>query len=151
MVRPYSQDLRLRVIAAVEEEGLSRREAARRYRVSESSAIKWLQAYHRGGRTQPRPMGGDRRSVLKPQTAWLLRLIEREKDLTLAAVAARLLAERRVKADVPMLSRFFKAQGLSFKKKSLRRRAGQARRGAQARAMEAIPRPVRSTSSRVHR
>jgi transposase len=123
MVRPYSQDLRQRVIAAVEEEGLSRREAARRYRISDSSAVKWLQAYRRGGCTRPRPMGGDRRSVLKPQASWLLRLLERETDLTLRAVAARLWSERHVKADVSMLSRFFKAQGFSFKKKSLRRRA----------------------------
>jgi transposase len=123
MVKPYSQDLRSRVIAAVEEEGLSRREAAHRYRVSESSAIKWVRAYKRTGRTRPRAMGGDRRSVLKPQTVWLLGLIEREKDLTLSAVAARLLAEHGIKADVPMLSRFFKAQGFSFKKKSLRHRA----------------------------
>jgi transposase len=126
MVKPYSPDLRSRVIAAVEEDGLSRRAAARRYRVSESSAVKWLQAYRRSGRTSPRPMGGDRRSVLKPQLDWLRRLIEREADLTLAAVAARLLTERSVKADASMLSRFFRAQGLSFKKNSLRRRAGQA-------------------------
>lgn len=123
MVKPYSQDLRSRVVAAVEEDGLSRREAARRYRVSESSAIKWVRAYERTGRIRPRAMGGDRRSVLKPQTAWLLGLIKREEDLTLSAVAARLLAEHGIKADVPMLSRFFKAQGFSFKKKSLRRRA----------------------------
>ncbi len=122
MVRPYSQDLRQRVIAAVEEEGLSRREASRRYRISDSSAVKWLQAYRRGGRSRPRPMGGDRRSVLKSQAPWLLRLVERETDLTLAAVAERLWTERGVKADVSMLSRFFKAQGISFKKKSLRRR-----------------------------
>jgi transposase len=122
MVKPYSQDLRSRVIAAVEEEGLSRREAARRYRVSESSAIKWVGAYERTGRIRARPMGGDRRSVLKPQAAWLVGLIKREKDLTLAAVAARLSAEHGIKADVPMLSRFFKAQGFSFKKKPLRHR-----------------------------
>lgn len=120
MVKPYSEDLRLRVIAAVREEGLSRRAAARRYRVSESSAIKWLGSYERSGRTRPRPMGGDRRSVLKPEKAWLERLIRREADLTLVAVAARLLAERGVKADAPMLSRFFRAQGLSFKKKPVR-------------------------------
>jgi len=126
MVKPYSQDLRLRVIAAVEEDGLSRRAAARRYRVSEASAVKWLQAYRRSGRTSHRPMGGDRRSVLKPQTRWLIQVREREKDLTLAAIGARLLAERGVKADVPMLSRFFRAQGFSFKKKPLRRRAKQA-------------------------
>lgn len=122
MVKPYSQDLRLRVIAAVEEDELSCHEAARRYRISSSSAIKWLRAYRRSGRTRPQPMGGDRRSVLKPERSWLQRLMEREADLTLAAVAARLLAERGVKADVPMLSRFIRAQGLSFKKKPLRRR-----------------------------
>ena len=126
MVKPYSEDLRSRVIAAVEDDGLSRREAARRYRISESSAIKWVRAYKRTGRIRARPMGGDRRSVLKSQTAWLLRLIEREKDLTLAAVATRLLAAHGIKADVPMLSRFFKAQGISFKKKPLRRRTGSA-------------------------
>ena len=123
MAKPCSQDLRWRVIAAVEEDGLSRREAARRYRVSESSAIRWVRSYERTGLSRARPMGGDRRSVLKVQTAWLLALIAREKDLTLAAVAERLFAMHGIKADVPMLSRFFKAQGISFKKKSLRRRA----------------------------
>jgi putative transposase len=123
MAKPCSEDLRWRVIAAVEEEGLSRREAARRYRVSESSAIRWVRTYERTGLSQPRPMGGDRRSVLKVQTTWLLALIRREKDLTLRAVGERLFAVHGIKADVPMLSRFFKAQGFSFKKKSLRRRA----------------------------
>lgn len=122
MVKPYSRDLRLRVIAAVEEDELSCREAARRYRVSPSSAVKWLQAYRRSGRKQPRPMGGDRRSVLKPQADWLARLIARENDLTLVAIAARLLAERGVRADASMLSRFIRAQGLSFKKNAARRR-----------------------------
>lgn len=123
MVKPYSHDLRLRVITAVEEDELSCREAARRYRVSASSVVKWYQTYRRTGRAQARPMGGDRRSVLKPEKDWIARLIEREPDLTLAAVAARLWAERRVKADVPMLSRFLRAQGLSFKKKPVRQRA----------------------------
>jgi putative transposase len=123
MAKPCSDDLRWRVIAAVEEEGLSRREAARRYRVSESSAIRWVRSYERTGLKRSQPMGGDRRSVLKVQTAWLLALIRREKDLTLAAVGERLFATHGIKADVPMLSRFFKSQGFSFKKKSLRRRA----------------------------
>jgi len=122
MVKPYSQDLRLRVIAAVEEDALSCREAARRYRVSPSSAVKWLQAYRRTGRQKARPMGGDRRSVLKPHAAWLARLIAREDDLTLMAIAARLLAERGIKADASMLSRFIRAQWFSFKKSAARRR-----------------------------
>ena len=86
MVKPYSQDLRERVIMAVAEGKLSRREAARRYRVSPSIAVKWLQQYRRFGRRKARPMGGDRRSVFKPVRDWLLKLIGEEPDLTLMAV-----------------------------------------------------------------
>lgn len=126
MVKPYSEDLRERVILSVEEEALSCREAARRYRVSASSAVKWLQNYRRTGRMKARPMGGDRRSVVKPERDWLLKLIAREQDLTLMALSARLHAERGVKADASMLWRFFKAEGISFKKNRARRRAAQA-------------------------
>ena len=116
MTKAYSQDLRDRVIAAVEHDGLSRREAARRYRIGEATAVRWLQAV-RQGRHGPRAQGGDRRSRLPIHAAWLLALIEAEADLTLAAVAARLLAEHGVRADAGMLSRFFTGRGISFKKK----------------------------------
>lgn len=119
MTRAYSQDLRDRVIAAVEDEGLSRREAARRYRIGEATAVRWLQAL-RQGRRGPRTQGGDRRSRLPGHAGWLLALIEAEPDLTLAAVADRLLAEHGVKADAGMLSRFFTGRGISFKKKRSR-------------------------------
>ncbi|SRR6266566_1823810 len=126
MVKPYSEDLRKRVIAAVEEEGLSRRAAARRYRISESSAVKWLDAFRRLGRTRSRPMGGDRRSVLKSERRWIAEIIRREKILTLGLLAERLRLERGVKAHVSMLSRFLRAEGFSFKKNAVRRRAGKA-------------------------
>lgn len=125
MTKAYSQDLRDRVIAAVEDEGLSRREAARRYRIGEATAVRWLQAV-RQGRRAPRAQGGDRRSRLPAHAAWLLGLIEMEPDLTLLAVAERLLAETGVKADAGMLSRFFTGNGISFKKKRLRNRAAPA-------------------------
>ena len=124
MVKPYSDDLRKRIIAAVEEDGLSRREAARRYRVSESSAVKWLSAFRRSGRVGPRPMGGDRRSVLKPERAWLAELIGREKNLTLALICERLKRERGVRASVSMVWKFLHSEGFSFKKNAVRRRTG---------------------------
>jgi transposase len=126
MAKPYSEDLRERLIGSVEREALSCREAAGRYCVSAASAVRWVQQYREAGRTKARPMGGDRRSVLKPERAWLLSLIRREKDLTLMALSARLHAERGVKADASMLWRFFKAEGISFKKNRARRRAAQA-------------------------
>jgi putative transposase len=121
-MKPHSQDLRDRAIAAVEEEGLSRRAAAKRYRLSDASLVRWVQAY-RQGRRGPLPQGGDRRSKLPEHRIWLLALVEAEPDLTLAAIGERLLAERGVKADAGMLSRFFGQCGISFKKKRSRLRA----------------------------
>jgi putative transposase len=123
-----SEDLRVRAIAAVVEDGLSRREAARRFKVGESSVIRWVAAFEQTGRTTSLPMGGDRRSVLKPEREWLLAVRLGENDLTLEAIAARLLAERGVKADASMLSRFFKAEGISVKKNRARQRAAARRR-----------------------
>ena len=118
MARAYSQDLRDRVIEAVASEGLSRWEAARRFGVSPASAIKWLQRFHRTGKRESAGTGGHRPSKVQPERAWLLAAIAAQPDITLAALAARLVAERGVQADTGMLSRFFTGGGISFKKKS---------------------------------
>jgi transposase len=60
---------------------------------------------------------------------WLLALRREENDLTLEAIGERLQAEKGVTADGSMLSRFFKAEGISFKKNRARKRAGAAGRG----------------------
>lgn len=88
MPKIYSPDLRERVIIAVEQEGLSRREAARRYRVSASTAVKWLDRYRRTGRCEARPVGGDHRSQLPAHRDWILALVAAEPDLTLNKLAA---------------------------------------------------------------
>jgi len=123
MPSSYSQDLRDRVIDAVEREGMSRRAAARRFGVSESSAIKWVQRYRRTGERGPVGKGGHRRSVLEPEQAWLEATVKATPDLTLEALSRRLLAERGVRADTSMLSRFFRRIGISFKKNPARQRA----------------------------
>jgi putative transposase len=127
--KPRSEDLRVRAIEAVLEEGLSRREAARRFKVGDASVIRWVAAYQENGRTKPFPAGGDRRSKLKPHRDWLLALRRKENDLTLEAVAERLLSEKGVKTDPSCLSRFFATEGISFKKNRARQRARTARRG----------------------
>lgn len=63
--------------------------------------------------------GGHRPSKAKPERDWLLAVIAAERDITLAALSARLLAERGVRADTGMLSRFFLGEGISFKKSVL--------------------------------
>lgn len=126
MPRAYSQDLRDRVIDAVEIGGESRRSAARRFGVSEATAVRWLQRIKRAGDRRCAGTGGHRPSKVKPERIWLLATIEAMPDITLAALSLRLLEERGVKADTGMLSRFFRAEGISFKKNRAARRAGPA-------------------------
>ena len=118
MARAYSQDLRDRVIDAVEGEGLSRRAAARRFGVSAAAAIKWLQRFQRTGKRGSAGTGGHRPSKVQPHRAWVLAVLAAQPDITLAALAARLLTERGVQVDTSMLSRFFQGAGSSFKKKA---------------------------------
>jgi transposase len=143
MPRAYSQDLRDRVIDAVVEGGESRRAAARRFGVSESSAVKWLGRVTGLGDRCCAGTGGHRPSKVKPHRDWLLAAIAAEPDLTLQALSDRLLAERGARADTSMLSRFFRGEGISFKKKRSSKRAGPARRGSAAGELEAISGPAR--------
>jgi transposase len=141
MAGSYSQDLRDRVIDAVEKEGMSRRAAAVRFGVSESSAIKWVRRWRLTGSRAPAGTGGHRPSALKPHLEFITGVLAERPDLTLAAIGKRLRAERSVKADSSMLSRFFRRQGITFKKrrwspasKSGRTSAAIARAGANIKA-----------------
>lgn len=116
MPRSYSQDLRDRVIRAVTEEGMSRRAAASRFGVSESSAIKWVQRFERLG-VRRAGTGGHRPSKIKPHREWIFTVLQAHKDITLEALAGLMANDLGVRVDTGMLSRFFKGEGISFKKK----------------------------------
>ena len=53
MPKPYSNDLRERVVDAVEREGLSRNQAAARFGVAVSTAITWVARYRATGSFAP--------------------------------------------------------------------------------------------------
>src|SRR5690242_21031810 len=57
MARPYSSDLRERVVEAVDE-GATRLEAAERFGVSVSSAVRWHQAWRETGTLEAKSCGG---------------------------------------------------------------------------------------------
>ena len=95
MGKARSDDLRKRVVAAVAS-GMSRRQAAARFQVRLSSAIRWVTLKVETGGIGQRPRGGRPRSPLEPHTDWLLALIAGENDLTLAQIGRRLLDERGV-------------------------------------------------------
>ena len=121
MPKPYSQDLRDRVIDAVEKGGMSCRASARRYEISESVAIKWLERYRREGSREPVGHGGHRRSALMPHRDFLEAARAEKPDGTLQALCERLRSERGIKADTSMMSRFFRRIGVTLKKRRLLR------------------------------
>ena len=81
MPRPYSEDMRQRVIGRVED-GTSRRDAAEHFEVSASSAIWWMQRYEETGSWQAKPVGGSV-SPLEEHAAVLLAIVEEMPDITL--------------------------------------------------------------------
>src|SRR3954463_2028061 len=73
MGRAYSMDLRERVVAAVAQEGLSRRQAAARFGVSDSTAINWLKRVATTGSVAPGQIGGHKpKKIAGPHRDWLV-------------------------------------------------------------------------------
>jgi putative transposase len=120
MARPCSDDLRTRgVVAAVEVDGLSRREVARRFMVMPSTVAKWVQRLRRTGgvrraklgRTQPKKLSG-------PWRDWLMARCHSD-DFTLRGLVGELAAQGLTVSYRPVWA-FMHAEGLTHKKRMAR-------------------------------
>ena len=118
MTRPYSNDLRERVVSAVGT-GESCRSVSARFGVAVSSVVKWSQRYRDTGSVAPSKMGGYRRPILDPHHDFIIEQIERVPHLTLHGLKA-LLAERGIAVSHQTVWMFLRRQGLSFKKNAVR-------------------------------
>jgi transposase len=142
MGRPYSMDLRERVVAAVRS-GMSRNRAAKQFGVAVSTAINWVRRLGETGSVAPGQMGGHKpKKIRGEQRLWLLGRIK-ERDFTLRGLVAE-LAERGLKVDYRSVWEFVHAEKVSFKKKRGGRRTRPSRRGATARAVDKISRSHRA-------
>jgi transposase len=115
MARPYSGDLRARVVGAVEG-GASRRAVAVRYQVSVSFVVKLVQRWQRTGSLAPGRSGGQRTPRLAEHGELVRQLIARQPDLTLEELGRRLAAQG-VQVGRSSIDRFLKAIGLTRKKR----------------------------------
>src|SRR5258708_36064071 len=104
MWKAYSEDLRERVIAAVEA-GTTRRAAADQFKVSASSAIRWVQRWQADWAIAAKPRGGSA-SPLEDHAAALLALVDEQPDLTLDEFCA-VLRERQIMTSRVSVWRFF--------------------------------------------
>lgn len=116
MPKPYSLDLRERVVSYVEA-GHSRRAAAAHFRVSPSFVINLMTAFRERGAIAPKALGGWRHSKLDPHRVFILRRVAEKDDISMPELACDLHAASGVKAAPASLSRWLIRNGLSFKKK----------------------------------
>ena len=119
-MRAISEDLRHRVCEAVVVEGLSRRAAARRFKVGVSSVIRWCARLKDTGSVAPQAQGGDRRSGrIEAEAAFILNRVDAKRDITLAELQAE-LAGRGVRVSRGALWRFFQRHDITLKKRMAR-------------------------------
>jgi len=116
MARTLSQDLRDRVVAAIDG-GLSCRAAATRFGVSASSAIRWRQLALEHGQAVAKARGGDRHSgKIEAHGDFIRELIAKQGDMTLVEIQARLI-ERDALVGIGTVHRFFERHGITRKKR----------------------------------
>ena len=113
MPRPYSDDLRVCVIEAVEF-GASRREAAESFNLSPSSAVKWLQRWREDRSTRAKPTGGST-SPLEQHAEWLLDLVAAQPDMTLNEIVTA-MRKHRIPGSRTAVWRFFERHNVTVKK-----------------------------------
>jgi transposase len=120
MARALSVDLRDRVLKAIAA-GASCRQAAERFGVSASSAIRWQALVRSRGNAIPRVQGGDRRSGrIERHAAMILDAVGRAPDITLAELRAE-LASHGVGVAIATLWRFFDRRQITLKKSRVMR------------------------------
>ena len=127
-MQAYSQDLRERVLRAVER-GERPTEIARRYEVSRMWVYQVAKRLQATGERTSHQVGGYRRSRVADMQPTLLEWLRLEPDLTLAQLCER-LAGQGVQIKAAALWHQLDKWGLSFKKNAARQRARSARRAA---------------------
>ena len=124
MTRPYWEDLRERALARFEA-GETIRSIGKALGVDPSCVPKWVKRWRETGSVAPAAIGGRKPRTLSGEIAVWLRERLHSGSFTTRGLAAE-LAERGVKTDRRAVWTFVREEGLSFKKKPVRQRAGSA-------------------------
>jgi transposase len=150
MAKPLSEDLRARLVAAVEG-GLSRRAAAARFGVAPASAVRWVRQWRATGVLEAKRQGGDKRSGrIEAHRDVILAAIAERVDITLVELA-EMLREHGARFAPSTIWRFLDRHGMTLKKNGARQRAGAARRRRAATGLVRGEARARARAPRLHR
>jgi transposase len=120
MGKPYSMDLRERVIAAVEG-GMSTHQAAARFSIGVATAGAWARLKRATGDVTPALQGKPKGSVLDAHADFIFSLIDATPDITLEEIAERLAVERGLRVVSTAVWKFLDRRDMTHKKRPLTR------------------------------
>ena len=115
-MKAYSQDLRERVIMAIEAKRQSKNEIARTFGIGSATVDKWHRQWHETGSVAARPFSGGRRRALRVCDDWLRAEVKRQPDVSLDELCERVQAEWRITASPSMMCRELQRLKLRVKK-----------------------------------
>jgi len=116
MGKPYSDDLRERVIAAIEA-GHTREEVAELFNMALSTVGGFIKRKRETGSVSPDKFGGYKTFSLEPHRDLVKELVAEQPDSTLAELQVR-LKKQKVKVSQSGISRFLHHINLTFKKRA---------------------------------
>jgi transposase len=118
MGKPYSLDLRERVVAALEG-GMSTGQAAARFSIGKATAGAWGRLKRSQGDVRPAKQGKPKGSVLDAHEAFILEALQGKPDTTLEEMVERLAAECGVRVVTTAVWKFLDRRELTHKKRPL--------------------------------
>jgi transposase len=127
---------------------MSRRAAARRYEISESSTVKWLERIERDGSREPVGHGGPRPYKLMPQRDFLEAAGPRSLTPSFRRFAFAFCPSEASKPPPRLMGRFFRRIGVTFKKRPSSRASRIARTSAATANDGELSGPYRSQARR---
>jgi len=124
-MKAYSKDLRERVVAAIENEGVTIDEAAEQFKVSPFFVKKMIRQKRELGHVEPLGHGGGQKAKLQEnQKEYIRRQVEREPDIELAELCDKIANRYKITISCPTMCRVLQKLELPRKKKSRRKRKG---------------------------
>ncbi len=118
MSKAYSDDLRSRIVHAVEAEGLSQPAVAARFAVSLASVKRYLKQWRTTGDLTPRPHPGRHRAIAPQEHDRLIALFVADPDARLADYCARWQAQTGVRVSASTMCRVQQRVGWTVKKRA---------------------------------
>lgn len=120
MGKPYSMDLRERVMAAIDG-GMSTHQAAARFSIGVATAGTWARLKRSTGEVMPAKQGKPKGSILDAHAEFIFGLIRKVPDITLNEIAERLADERAVRVVSTAVWKFLDRHDMTHKKRPLMR------------------------------